>query len=450
MREALPQLSLTFHPAKRACLRFDGPDLSSDAGLLLLRATDDHLGLCRQIAVRFPDERNGDDVRHARLEQVRQRLFQILQGYEDTRDAKHLRHDPLLKFVCDLLPQDAQSLSSQPTLCRFENAADEETIASLSDLLMDSFVNDLPKNTRHLTLDLDGSFFEAHGLQQGTLFNAYYRARGYLPLFIFDAPGRLAAALLRQGNVPDSRDALGLLTRLIAKLRERFPTIYLLIRGDSAFSMPELLTGLEDLSTPASRIDFLFAIRSNARLSRETKVRRDAMQRWHTKPGRAKRRYQSFEYAAASWPHKRRIIARIEVKQGEVQTRYLVTSLRHRSKPKVFKGYGQRGQAENWIKSLKYGTKPRLSCERFVTNHLRLLLHGFAYTLLWKLREVLGLVDRGQRTIEPQTLRERLLKVACRVRQSVRRVLIELPRAFAGAAAFRGVLAHFQALTAQT
>lgn len=450
MIKRVPQLPLSFHPSKRTDVRFDGPDLSSDAGLLLLRATDDHLGLCHQIAARIPDDRKAEQVRHPRLEQVRQRLFQILQGYEDTRDAEPLRHDPLLKLVCDLLPNDEGALSSQPTLCRVENAATQETITSLSDLLMDRFVGDLPANTRRLTLDLDGSFFETHGEQQGTLFNGYFRACGYRPLFVFDAQGRLAAALLREGNVVDSFEALTLLTRLIDKLRKRFPTLYLLLRGDSAFSMPDLLTALEDLSTGASRVDFLLAMRSNSRLARETKALRDAMQRWHTKPGDAKRRYLSFAYAARSWPRARRLLARVEVQDGQVQTRYLVTSLQGRQKAKIFKLYAQRGQAENWIKALKHGTKPRLSCERFVTNHLRLLLHGFAYTMLWTLGQILGRVDRGQRALTPETLRQRLLKVACRVRQSVRRVLIELPQAFSGALAFRGVLVHLQALTAQT
>jgi len=440
MTECVPQLSLDFHPQRRADVRFDGPDLSSDAGCLLLRGADDSLDLSARIAPLIPDTRDPLRVVHPRLQQVRQRLYQIAQGYEDCNDATIMRNDPALKLSCDQLPQAGTSeLSSQPTLSRLENAADAQANTALQGLMMDLFVEDLPANTTRITLDVDGTMLETHGAQQLALFSGHYECQGYFPLSIWDRHGRLICVHLRQGTAPDSTDALPLLTRLIGKIRARFPLVRLFVRGDGAFSMPVLMDGLDALSQRMSPIHFLFGIRSNTRLAAPAQALRERMQGWKS----GMRRYQEFKYAADSWPKQRRIIARHEVNgDGEVVSRYVVTSSPWYNARRMYRWYCRRGQAENWIKDFKLGTQAeRMSCWLFEANQFRLQMHGFAYVLLYRIREHLGIVDRSQRRITPQTLRMRLLKVACRLRQSVRRVLIELPASFAQASQFRGVLA---------
>lgn len=132
MSECNAQLILGFHRQLPVCLDIDGPEISSDAGGLLLRQLDDRLGLTAGFAACLPDTRVPSRVLHDRHEQSRQRLYQIAMGYEDCNDADTLRHDPLLKTVCDRTPNDPVGLSSQPTLSRFENAPDGLTIRRLT------------------------------------------------------------------------------------------------------------------------------------------------------------------------------------------------------------------------------------------------------------------------------------------------------------------------------
>ena len=131
MAECITQLSLDFHPIVPLTVTFDAPHISSDGGALLLRQMDDHLRLSERLATLLPDERDPRKVKHARHEQMRQRLYQIALGYADCNDADRLRHDPLLKRVCDLSPQ-AAGLSSQPTLSRLENAVDARAAVDLA------------------------------------------------------------------------------------------------------------------------------------------------------------------------------------------------------------------------------------------------------------------------------------------------------------------------------
>jgi hypothetical protein len=130
MAEGITQLSLDFHPTVPLKVAFDAPHISSDGGALLLRQMDDRLGLSERLAALLPDERDPRKVKHDRREQLRQRLYQIALGYADCNDADRLRHDPLLKSVCDRTPQ-AEGLSSQPTLSRLENAVDARTLRAL-------------------------------------------------------------------------------------------------------------------------------------------------------------------------------------------------------------------------------------------------------------------------------------------------------------------------------
>ena len=114
MTHCVAQTNLRFHSHKRVEVAFDAPTISSDGGALLLRPLDDRLGVSRLFAAVLPDERRPDRVQHSRLEQVRQRLYQIALGYEDCNDAEQLRHDPVFKVACDRLPREGPILSTHP------------------------------------------------------------------------------------------------------------------------------------------------------------------------------------------------------------------------------------------------------------------------------------------------------------------------------------------------
>lgn len=130
MAECIAQVALNFHSSAPITVAFDAPHISSDGGVLLLRQMEDRLRLSERLAAVLPDPRDPRKVKHDRREQMRQRLYQIALGYPDCNDADRLRHDPLLKSVCDRSPQ-VGGVSSQPTLSRLENAIDVRRLRAL-------------------------------------------------------------------------------------------------------------------------------------------------------------------------------------------------------------------------------------------------------------------------------------------------------------------------------
>lgn len=116
----------------------------------MARLLDQQLQLCTQIASRLPDDRRTKNVQHSRLEQTRQRIFALFQGYVDCNDALQLSIDPLFKCSIDALPMQNNVLSSQPTLCRFEHCVTPVSLLALRNFLEHRFVNDLPAKTRQI------------------------------------------------------------------------------------------------------------------------------------------------------------------------------------------------------------------------------------------------------------------------------------------------------------
>lgn len=246
MAEGIAQLSLDFPPTVPMTVAFDAPQISSEGGVVVLRQVDERLGLSKRLAALLPDEREAREVRHARHEQVRQRRYQIALGYADCNDADRLRHDPLLKSVCDRTPQ-AGGLSSQPTLSRLENAGDARTLHAGLREIEEQYVRSFTQAPEVIVLDIDSADDPTHGQPQLAFFHGYYDQHRYHPLLIFAGErGQLVSAVLRPGNAPAARGAMGVLRRILGCLKPRFPQGQIVGRGDSAFAVPRLLRRLED------------------------------------------------------------------------------------------------------------------------------------------------------------------------------------------------------------
>lgn len=258
--ECISQTSFFFHPDKRIDAAFNAPQISSDCGVLLLRALDDRLGLSELLSGAIPDERLAERVRHTRHEQVRQRLYQLALGYEDCNDADTLRHDPLLKTVCDRLPEDVEGLSSQPTLSRFENAVSMRAIKQMLLRLERSYVQSLSKRRKLIVLDIDTTDDETHGQQQLTFFHGFYDHYMYHPQFVFDEDGNLITAILRLGNTHSARGAKGVLNRLIRAIRKRCRHAEIVVRADSGFAVPRLYELLEQLDRELGNVEYIIGI----------------------------------------------------------------------------------------------------------------------------------------------------------------------------------------------
>ena len=353
MSECIAQEVLPFHPKLPVVIRFDAPEISSDGGALLLRGIDEQLGLTADLAACLPDERDPTRVLHSRLEQMRQRTYQVALGYEDCNDADRLRLDPVLNTVCDRTPEDPIGLSSQPTLSRLENAPDGRALRRLLRALERSYVASLRPETQEVILDIDATDDETHGQQEFSFFHGYYDHRMYHPLLVYDGDGQLITAVLRPGNTHASRGAKGVLRRLILKIRKRCPQAQIVVRGDSAFCVPRILNELERLDRKLGGIDYLLGLAKNAVLLRHLEPTMELARELHEKQVEKIVLYTSFSYAAKSWPHRRHVVGKAEYSFLGRNPRFVLTSLSEFSPDVLYQGYCKRGQCENRIKDLK-------------------------------------------------------------------------------------------------
>lgn len=450
MTQCNAQTTFDFFHRHPVLVRSDAPAMSSDAGALLLRQLDDEMGLTRQLAAVLPDTRRQDRVLHDRHEQFRQRVFQIALGYEDCNDAQTLRHDPLLKIACDRKPEDSVGLSSQPTLSRFENGLPGSAVGRLVRGLERLWLDSLHPEQRVVILDIDSSDDATHGQQQLSFFHGFYDHYMFHPLLVFDGRGQLVTAILRPGNQHASRGARGLLRRLIRKIRRQCPHAAIVVRADSGFAIPRVLRELERLNEELGDVDYVMGLARNAVLER--RLASTMEQALAEQVGTEKiRRFTEFRYAAGSWLRDRRVLGKAEVTWRGPNPRFVITSIEGFDPEDLYRGYCERGQAENHLKDLKRALKAdRLSCHRFAANFFRLLLHATAYRLLFALRKVVGTVAPRLATLQFDTLRLRILKVAALVQQSARRIVVRLPKAFPLAAIFHAAAAEIAAPAAPT
>jgi hypothetical protein len=435
--------------SRRVQIACDAPDMSSDGGAVLLRQLDEKLGLTASFASLFEDDRDPGRVEHSRLEQMRQRVYQIALGYEDCNDGDWLRTDPALRLACGA---EGGVLSSQPTLSRFENATTGRELNRLWRKYEQQYVDGLDPITTLVVLDIDSTDDPTHGHQQLSFFHGFYDQHMYHPLLVFDAhSGQLITGLLRPGRVHAAKGATGMLTRLIRKIRMRCPNAAMVVRGDSAFAMPKLMLRLEQLDVELGDVDYVLGLAKNARVLKLAEPLRSVAEQRFADTSRFVRRFAWLSYAAKTWPLQRHVVAKVEHSRRGENPRFVVTTLDGFPPEMIYDfAYCPRGQAENFIKDLKNAIgADRLSCHRFIANAFRLFLHAVAYRLMLALRDTLAGVAPDPEFVstdrvclgvaQMDTIRLRLLKVAARVTSSVRRVLVQLPRTFPLAHIFAAV-----------
>jgi hypothetical protein len=406
---------------------FLGGRLTSDGGWTWVAEADAALGLTTALAAVIPDQRRRG--RHRVLDLLRQRIYQIVAGYEDQDDADTLRTDPLLKLVCGRLPESEPDLASQPTFSRFENAFSARDCYRLAEALGAVYLRERERDgvPTHIVLDLDSTDDPTHGKQEGSAYHGYYRQHMYHPLLVFDGEtGQVITAILRPGTAHAGHGALAILKRLVRRLRARWPNVTIEVRADAGFAKPEIYAYCE-----WERIAYTIGLGRNARLEElAAPLLAEALAQHATNDGAKVRLLGEATYQAASWPHARRIVIKAEVLVKGTNTRFVLTT-RDDSPADLYTWYTDRGETENWIKDLKLGCfAGRLSCHRFLANQVRLLLHGAAYCLLDTLRR--WLAAAGTARMQLDTLRLRLIKIGGRVRQLTTRVHLRLASSHPG------------------
>ena len=419
------QLSFANLDSRSVVAEFSAGPMTSDGGSLLLREIDRATDLCSSISRALCDRRDQAKVHHGQQELLRQRLFAIAMGYEDANDHQSLRFDPGLKTAVGRLPETDPPLASQPTLSRFENRVGNCELRRLSDALMDAYVAAHPAPRKVIVLDMDATDDPVHGMQQLSFFHGYYDQYMLHPLLIFDGlTGFPVAAVLRPGNAHASKGAAAILKRIIRRLKRAYPKATILVRADAGFAVPAIYRLLE-----REKVKYTIGLITNERLRKRAANLVGKAEKEFAQTGEKQRLFGSFYHRAGSWQRSRRVIAKVERLSRGLNTRFVVTNILESAEGVYDSIYTGRGDAENRIKELKVHLKAdRLSCTRFRANQFRLLLHTFAFVLLWHLRRSLAGTELAAATVD--TLKLKLLKIAARVVQSVRRILFTMPRAY--------------------
>jgi hypothetical protein len=433
IQDVLPQLSFSFYRHQAIRADFSGGQITSDAGLLPLRAFDQRHHLSQDWAVLLRDDRQEDRVQHDSQALLRQRLYQIVAGYEDANDADRLRHDPLLQIVAD--EELGHALGSQPTLSRWENSACARDLVRLSDTWCEQFIRLCGAQVRQrgeILLDLDSTDDPTYGHQQLSFFNGAYQQHMYHPMLIFERhTGCLLAARLRPGNASSHARIVPMLLRLVPRLQAAFPGVPIQLRGDAGFALPLLYEFCEFFE-----IEYAFGIPGNCLFQQRAEPLQKQLKKRYRRTQVPQRRFSSFRHRARSWPRQRRICFKAEHSAAGTNLRFVVTNCAGRSS-EVFAFYNDRGECENRIEEFKNGFRAdRLSCHRFLANAFRLLLHGAAYNLVNFFRHQLPL---PWRSAQIETLRAQLFKIGARVRQTARCIRIHLATGWPFQNLFRSV-----------
>jgi hypothetical protein len=417
---------------------FDGGEVTSDAGALLLGATDRAVGLIARFAGCFEDGRDQTLVEHRVETMTAQRVFGIALGYEDLNDHDQLRHDPVLATLAGKLTarrSDCAPLAGKSTLNRLEHAPSEPSRyheighdgAAIERLLVDLFLEAHEKPPREIILDLDATDDPLHGHQEGRFFHGYYDCYCYLPLYVF-CGRHLLAAKLRRSNRDASAGAVAEVARIVGQIRARWPRVAIVLRADSGFARDALMSWCE-----ANAVDYVFGLARNQRLVAAIAAELAAAEAESLAQGGPARRFAELAWRTLdSWSRTRRVVAKAEHLPERTNPRFVVTSLsagRIDGRTLYEDLYCARGEVENRIKEQQLDMfADRTSAATIQANQLRLWFASFAYVVLDALRRI-GLRHTQFASATCGTIRLKLLKIGAQVTRSVRRIKVAMASA---------------------
>jgi hypothetical protein len=395
---------------------FQGGALSSDGGFLLLRQVDRRIGLSTAVAAAVHDPRAPDRVTHTLRALAAQRLYGLCCGYQDLNDHDQLRHDPLAQTAVGT----AGELASSPTLSRLETRATRADCLALNRVLVDQFIASHEAAPEELILDIDASDVPLHGDQELAQFHGYYDHYCYLPLYVF-AGKSLLACLLRPSRLDGAKHAAAVIKLLVTRLRQAWPMVRLVVRGDSGFCRQLLIRWCE-----RKAVGYVIGLARNPALHGIVKDWEAELGQRYQASQAKQRLIREFRYQAGSWKVERRVITRLEYGDRGTNPRFIVTNLQGTAETLYDELYCQRGEAENRIKEVQldlFGT--RASCQKFLANWLRLMWSALAYTLMQRLR-TLALAGTELAQASAATLRVRLLKIGAAIVCNTRRIRVML------------------------
>src|SRR6266851_75779 len=440
-----------FHPLNQREVRgqFDGGSITSDAGGLLLREVEKRTNIIGQFASCFTDYRDPELVEHGVAELVAQRIYGLALGYEDLTGEERRR-----------ARDQGTALAGKSSLNRMELGAAKlgETErykkiildeGAVDRVLVDIFLQVHGEAPKEIVLDLDSTDIPLHGEQEERFFHGYYGHYCYLPLYIVCGEYVLCARL-RPSNIDGAKGSVAELERIVAQIRQAWPQVRIIVRGDSGFCRDELLSWCEEHG-----VDYVVGIAQNARLLREIAAASAQAASQYQQSGTAARVFTEFVYQTQnSWSRTRRVIAKAEHLEKGANPRFVVTSLspqetilpalpRWGAQSLYEEFYCARGDMENRIKEQMMLFADRTSTSWLRSNQIRLYFSTVAYLLMQGLRR-LGLAGTELAHAQCHTVRLKLLKIGAQIRITVRKIWVSLSTGYPYLELFRQVHRQLQ------
>lgn len=443
--------------------RFDGGKISSDAGGLLLREVEKRFGILKRLSDCFRDYRNPQRTEHDVESLISQRVYGIALGYEDLNDHDSLRHDVVMGLLCEkndpggndrAREQDqGKAVAGKSTLNRLEltpEGANEKSrykkiVAKgekIDDLMVEVYIQSHSQAPEQVVLDVDATDDPLYGKQEGRFFHGYYGEYCYLPLYIFSGE-HLLCARLRQANEEPASGVRQELERIVNRLREVWPGVRIIVRGDSGFCRDEVMSYCE-----SHDVDYVLGLAKNSRLIKQIEAEMAEAQQIQQATEKPARVFKDFRYRTRhSWSCERRVVGKAEYLAKGENPRFIVTSIVSEEKDgrTLYEDfYCARGDMENRIKEQQLGLfADRTSTAWMRSNQLRLYFSSFAYILMQTLRR-LGLEGTELAQAQCDTIRLKLFKIGAKIQVTVRKVWISFSESYPYLSLFQRVLARLQ------
>lgn len=412
---------------------FSASEISSDGSLILLEKLEREHRLIKYFGKHLPDLRNPDLITYSREDQLKQRVFMLMLGYEDANDVTHLQHDPLFK---DILQGD---LASQPTISRFENSLEKQSIIGLCNAWVDRYVSSLAGRSE-IIIDVDATDDPTHGNQQMSMFNGYYGQFMLNELFFHDGQtGQIILPVLRPGNSHSNKWYVSILKRIVKKIREAYPEMKIIIRTDGGFSCAPFYQLVDDYN-----LFFATGIASNSILKKKVSRAQKAVKQLYSDQGEKHQHFISFPYQAKSWHKEQQCYSKIESTGLGMNIRHIASNLEEQDAREIYFGfYVKRGEtSENRIKEVKNMCfSDRLSNHGYWANFFRLFISSLAYEMFLLLKQKIkkSSFDVAKKW-QISSIRTYLLKVGATIKITKKRIFYQLSTAFVYKDLFREII----------
>ena len=373
-----PSYQMSKIKSRKLEINFNGGDISSDGGVLLLREADKKLGLTAELAKIFPDRRNQDLITHTVENMIRQRVYSIALGYEDLNDHNELRRCLAMQSAIGT----DEVMASSPTLCRLENNANRNFIVEAHKVIVDKFIESYKIPPKEIILDFDPTDDKIHGNQEGKAYHGYYKHDCFLPLYVF-CNNELLVSYLRPSNQDQAKHVWAILSLLVNRIRQSWPEVVIIFRADGGLCRHKMLDWCDK-----HNVQYIVGMSQNNILNKMLEPLMQKAEVAYKETEEKQRLFIEFEYRAGSWNKSRKIIAKAEVTRLGRNPRYIVTNLAGKAEHLYDDIYCHRGDMENRIKEQQLELfADRTSAHKWWANQMRFLLSSLSYTLVQYIRK---------------------------------------------------------------